>query len=162
MTKFESHLQTKIDSLNSILKELGAPEIASNSDFEIDVLSWEYWLKFRLVSSDKNWVTLAITIAASVVQIDVDGTNEAFLFPQRASDDLSDSAKELIREILSSYILIERSNHQKKMHLFARNGTFQRSFNLSTSIIGTVSKFFVENRDKRLFFPIYPRNDRGD
>jgi len=155
--KFESQLQMKLDEISSIFTELGAPEIDVNTDFVIDPLSWEKWVKLNLITSGKNRANLAITLASTFVQVDIDGTNEAFIFPHKSPEEMSDSAKGIIRDLLSNFILIERSNYRKEMHLFSMDGTLLKTFNLSTSVIGVVSKFFVENRDKRLFFPVYSK-----
>jgi hypothetical protein len=155
MTKFDEKVLDKINLLNSIFSELNKPHLFENPNFVIDDLTWEYWLKIKLHPSNKNCVSINIILATDKVQIDVDNIHEIFEWSNKDLEESRNNVINFIKEIFTSYILLEYCNSNTQMYLFNANGLFIKKYNLTTSIGGFIDGFLRRNCNQRLFFPIY-------
>ena len=110
---YKAEILDKIDIINQVLLRLNKPGIFENSDFSIDEMSVEFYLKLNFVK--KESVRFNIKISLSDIQIGIDRIDEAFTWPNNALEYDKKEIDNLIEQLLISTIKVEYcgSNYTK-------------------------------------------------
>ena len=155
--EFEEDVVDTIKFFNSILTELNAPNLLENSDFYVrEESTIERFL--HITVEKKNCVSLFI-ILDDGIRIDIDETPESCEFTKQDLVEKKDEVINIIKLILSGYLMIEYRKYSKFINFFYDDGKAWGIWSFN-SVIGMFSSFYVKSRkpNQQLFLPIYPQN----
>jgi hypothetical protein len=144
----------QIRLLDKVLSELNVPTLNDNPDFIVNRESaGTFRLDFQIFPQKKNTVDLWLLLEGDGLRVDIDGIPETF---EWSCEDLLESEREaidFIKELFTSYILLEYFPSRTTMSLFDSTGLRTKQYTLRyyLSLMG----IFKSDSEQTLFFPIY-------
>jgi len=154
---FEEDVAKTIKFFNSILTELNVPKLLENSDFKVrEELTFERYLELDL--KKKNCVSLFMILDEGI-RIDIDETPESCEFTKQDLVEKKNEVKNIIKLILSGYLMIEYRRYSKFINFFYDDGRAWGIWSFN-SLFSMITNFYIKSRkpNQRLFLPIYPQN----
>ncbi len=70
-----------LNFVNKVLDSIDKPNLLENSDFEVDEMSMDTWLKVNLIDKKINRIPLSLTIMPTALEIRLDRITEAYIWP---------------------------------------------------------------------------------
>jgi hypothetical protein len=144
----------QIRLLDKVLIELNVAALNGNPDFIVNRESaGTFGLRFQVSPQNKNTVNLWLFLEGDGLRIDIDGIPETF---EWAYKNLLESEKEVIdfiKELFTSYILLEYFPLRTTMSLFDSKGRRTKQYTLRNYL--SLMGLFKRNSEQSLFFPIY-------
>ena len=144
----------QIKLLDKVLSELNVAALNENPDFTVRRESaCTFGLDFTVSPQNKNTVNLWIVLEGGGLRIDVDTIPETF---EWSCKDLLESEREVIdfiKELFTSYILLEYFPTRTTMSLFNSRGVRTKQYTLRYYL--TLMGLFKTDSKQNLFFPIY-------
>lgn len=140
-------IRERIELINSVLGDINISHLFDNSDFSIDDMSSETWLKINLRHNKPNKIPLWIIISRDSIEVRLDRISEAIIL----SDESFTNARLLLKTVFTSYILVEYYGLSRtRIRLYNQEGKYVQVFNYHQGIP------FWGKRESKLYFPIYP------
>jgi hypothetical protein len=145
----------QIRFLDRILNELNVANIEDNPDFHINRESAAtFFLQIQVLPKNRNTVPIHIFLEGSSLRIDIDGIPETFEWVNKDLEESETMVVSFIKELLTSYILLEYLGNRTTMSLFNSKGIQTKYYELR-SYMPSFRGMFKKTSEKRLFFPIY-------
>jgi filamentous hemagglutinin family protein len=145
---FIQEITSKIKILNQVFAELNLPDILENTDFIIDEISSERYLKLKL-KQEINGLNFEIIIPPKGMEINIAHANEIFSWSNDYIDNHHEIVIKSLKEILTSHILIEqRGKNVTQIFLFNQNGICVNRMKYINGIS------LVLTRQRKLYSPI--------
>lgn len=139
--------------LDKVLIDLGLPPVSENSDFVIHKSSSTFGLDMSVIRLGRNTVPTDFLLEGDGMRIDIDSIPETFEWANESMEN-SEEIVDFIKQLFTSYVLMEYCGSHTEMSLFNSEGelvykTILRYYNFFGS-------FFYRDCQKKLFLPIYP------
>lgn len=145
----------QIRLLDKMLRELNVVNLNENPDFIVDRESaGTFFLRFNVSSQNKNTVNMRLLLEGDGLRIDIDGINETFEWSNKNLQESENEVINFIKELFTSYILLEYFPSRTTMSLFDSRGVRTKQYTLRKylSLMGV----FKKDSEQNLCFPIYP------
>jgi hypothetical protein len=144
----------QIRLLDNVLNELNVANLNENPDFIVNRESaGAYGLDFSVSPQNKNTVQLGLFLQGDGLRIDIDGIPETFEWSDKNLLESERETIDFIKDLLTSYILLEYFRSRTKMSLFNSKGIRTKQYTLMyyPSLLG----IFKKDSKQNLFFPFY-------
>jgi len=144
----------QIRLLDKVLSDLNVATLNENPDFVVNRESaGTFGLNFDVSPQNKNTVHLWLLMEGDGLRIDIDGIPETFEWSNKNLQESENEVIDFIKELFTSYILLEYFPTRTTMSLFNSKGIRTKQYTLRKylSLMGLFKKDFEQN----LFFPIY-------
>lgn len=146
----------QIRLLDKVLSELGVNDLNENFDFVVDRESaGTFFLRFNVSSQNKNTVNIRLLLEGDGLGIDIDGINETFEWSNKNLQESESEAINFIKELFTSYILLEYFPSRTTMSLFDSRGVRIKQYTLRKYL--SLMGIFKKDSEQNLCFPIYPQ-----
>lgn len=156
--EFNEIIIYQLEILNEVLEKLDRLPVFDNPDFQINKDSaGTFFLRIKLSNCNNSKLPIYILLEGDGMRLDLFHLSETF---EWSKNEVLSSKKNIIKffqEFFTSYILIENcgsSQSKSRMYLFDETGNLINKYILR----GFIHSYSGWNCDKKLFFPIYPRN----
>ena len=144
----------QIEFLDKVLSELNVDCLNENPDFIVNRDSAEtFFLIFEVSPQKKNTVNMLLLLEGGGLRIDIDGINETFEWSNKSLQESEREAVDFIKELFTSYILLEYFPSRTTMSLFDSKGTRLKQYTLRNYL--SLMGLFKSEYEQSLFFPIY-------
>ena len=144
----------QIKLLDKVLSELNVACLNENSDFIVNRESaGTFFLIFEVSPQNKNTVNMLLLLEGGGLRIDIDGISETFEWSNRTLQESEKKAIDFIKELFTSYILLEYFPSRTTMSLFDSTGTRVKQYTLRNYL--SLTGLFKRDYEQSLFFPIY-------
>ena len=104
---FNQEILSKIQILNQILEEYDLPHVLENKNFSIDEISCESYLKLSL-KKETSELDFEIIISPQGMEINLSNAHGIISWSNDYIDKFNERVIKSLKELLSSYILINR------------------------------------------------------
>jgi hypothetical protein len=120
--KYENEVYSKIELINSVLKDIGIPSLKTNKDFTIDEhFHQEHYVKFSLQKT--NCINLELIFINNALQINIDRTNESFEWSNKQIKENVEEIKSFVKVLFTSRIKVKYcGSNYTKISFFDGNG----------------------------------------
>lgn len=119
--KYSEEIILQMDFLDNLLDQYGQPPILSNSLFEIDELSWEYYLKAKFRKD--SFINFDLILTESGTLIEIDRTIETLGFDLKKIETFKILIEEYIKIIFTCTIMVKYCGHNyTKIYFFNSQG----------------------------------------
>lgn len=148
---YSKELSRTLNFVNKVLDSIDKPNLLENSDFEVDEMSMDTWLKVNLIDKKINRIPLSLTITPTGLEIRLDRVSEAYVWADEYLIDSEPLFFNKLKNIFTSYTLVG---------YYGNSRTYFRFYNQDGSCNGTIKAYegivsiFGKRRD-RLYLPIY-------
>ena len=144
----------QIKLLDKVLSELNVACLNENPDFIVNRESaGTFFLIFEVSPQNKNTVNMLLLLEGGGLRIDIDGINETFEWSNKTLQESEREAIDFIKELFTSYVLLEYFPSRTAMSLFDSSGTRVKQYTLRNYL--SLMGLFKRDPEQSLFFPIY-------
>ncbi len=144
----------QIRILDKVLSELNATKLKENPDFIVDQESaGTFGIRFKVSPQNKNTVQMHLLLEGDGLRIDIDGIPETFEWSNKNLEELDREAIDFIKELFTSFVLMEYFPSQTTMCLFNSKGVRTKHYTLRNYV--SLTGIFKRDSEQSLFFPIY-------
>lgn len=139
-----------ISIVNNILDEIKIPHLLGNTDFIVNEMSMESWLKIDLVDKGQNKVPLSFTFTLSGLEVRLDRVTEAIDWSDNHLKESRNSVKSILKNIFINHILVEyHGSSITIISLFGQDGKCTNQFKYYEGFS------LKRKKEYRLYFPVF-------
>ncbi len=140
--------------LDKVLSELNVANLNENPDFIVNRESAAtFGLDFQVFPQNKNTVNLWLLLEGDGLRVDIDRIPETFEWSYKNLLESEREAIDFIKELFTSYILLEYFSSRTTMSLFDSKGLRTKQYTLRNYL--SLMGIFKSDSEQSLFFPIY-------
>lgn len=162
--EFDEKLLENVRLFDEVLSEFGEPPLLENPNFTISKnldLSLDYVINYLILESTnivKNSLPIRILFEGNDLRIDIARIPESFEWSREQINKDKNSVLEIIRNLLTGYVLIDERRSSKFIQIFNGEGDFincQSRNNLFHMITGRFLFRFSDYR--KLYLPLFKK-----
>lgn len=159
--EFDEKLLENVRLFDEVLTELGEPSLFENQNFTIWLSPGVHsrYLVMETTNKSENTLPIMIWFEGEDLRIDIEQIPETFEWAKHHIEKDRNSVLELIRNLLTGYVLIDERRSSKFIQIFNNKGDFvncQSRNNLFHMITGRFIFRFGDNR--RLYLPLFKKS----
>lgn len=157
--EFESYLLDNVKLFDEVLDELGELPLFENPNFRVfsGITSFERYL-METTNRKPNTLPIMIWFEMDDLRIDIDQIPETFEWANRQIKEDRNSVLELIRNLLSGYVLIDERNSSKFIQTFNSNGDFVNCRSRNNLFHMITGRFLFRFKDvRKLYLPLFTK-----
>jgi hypothetical protein len=144
----------QIRLMDKVLSELNVASLNENPDFIVNRESAAtFGLDFQVSPQNKNTVNLWLVLEGGGLRIDIDLIPETFEWSNKTLEESEREVIDFIKELFTSYILLEYFPSRTTMSLFNSRGVRTKHYTLRKYL--SLMGIFKRDSEQSLFFPIY-------
>ncbi len=143
-------ISEKIIVIDEVLTELNTQPLFQNTDFIVDNMSFESWLKIDFNYIAKNQIPISLIFTPTNLEIRLDRISEAIDWSNKDFEKSITIIKSVMKKLFTSYILVEYYGRSKtEINLFDKEGKCTNHFMYREGFS------FNQKKEKKLYSPLY-------
>lgn len=157
---FESYLLDNVKLFDEVLEELGELPLFENPNFRVfsGTTYFERYLVMETTNLKPNTLPIMIWFETDDLRIDIDRIPETFEWANRHIKEDRNSVLELIRNLLSGYVLIDVRNSSKFIQIFNGKGDFVNCLSRNNLFHMITGRFLFRFKDvRKLYLPLFTK-----
>src|SRR5690554_936790 len=126
---YTKEVSEKIELVNEVLDEINVPHLLKNTDFSVDDMSMESWVKINLNVKGQNKIPISLTFTQTGLEIRMDRIPEAIDWSDKDLKESKSVVMTMLKHLFTNHILVEYygSSHTL-ISFFGRDGKCSNSF----------------------------------
>ena len=156
--EFEDFLLDNVALFDEVLRQLGEPPLLENENFTV----WSSpgvlpnYLVLENAGEKANALPMLIWFEGEDLRIDIEGISETFEWAKKHIEEDRNSVVELIRNLLTGYVLIESRGGSRFVQIYDSNGFFVNAFSRNNWLHFFTGLYLFRYKNyRRLYLPMF-------